>query len=325
MERKDTQVKNLNETLMQLKNVISEQSENISHSQAGLRKEIASLQQLASTLNKKIQGETIQREKTVEQVKKQLKLDIENNNANILWLNTKFNSLQLNSSILDKMFQEERFRRKNFTNQLTFELTSQNENISLLRKATIGLSRKVNFLQQNASTLNKMIRQETTGRENVTKQLTLELASQNTNLSYLHEKSTGLSRRVELLQQNVSNVNKRFQREKGIQNITVQLRQEITSQKLSTTKKLLLLASNVSELFQETTNNKKLFRDESYNITKQVNFLTQKQKNLDHMNNIVQKNLTELLNEAAQLNRKAEFLQQNTSTLSKLIQQEITE
>ena len=110
----------------------------------------------------------------------------------------------------------------------------------------------------------------------------------------------------------------RFQREKDIQNITKQLRQEMTSQYGATTKRLLLLTSNVSELFQETTNNKKLLRDGSYNITKEVNFLTQKQTNLDHMNEITQQNLTGLFNKTSSLTKTDYSFQIKLQSLSNI-------
>ena len=334
VEKKDTKIDNLNETVLQLKNVLSKQSGNISHLEAGLNRKIASLQQLALTLNEKIQRETIKREKTIEDVKKQLKVETENHDLNIsdlrkeyLWIKTKFNALQQNGSIINKRIQEEKITRENFTKQLTFEQISQNAHISVLRREAIRLDRKVKFLQNNASTLSKTIQHETIERENVTKQLTLEIAHQNTNISYLHEDSSILSKRVELFQQNFTAVKKRieaerFQREKSIHNATKQLRQNIANQNIATIKKLLLLASNMSKLFQETANNRKLIRDDSHNITKQVNVLRQKQMELDHMNNIVQQNLTEVFNKAIMLNRKMELIQQNESTLNKMIQQE---
>ena len=265
VEKKDTEMDHLNKTVLQLKNVLSKQSGDISHLGDGLNRKIASLQQLALTLNEKIQRETIKRGKTIEDVKKQLKVEIKSHYLNIsdlrkeyLWLKTKFNSLQQNGSIINKRIQEEKIRRENFTKQLTFEQISQNSHISVLRREAIVLDRKVKFLQKNASTLSKTIQQETIERKNVTKQLTFEIADQNTNMSYLHEESSILNRRInyiELLQQNFTAVKKRieaerFQREKSIDNATEQLRQNMASQNVATIKKLFLLSSNVSELFK---------------------------------------------------------------------------
>ena len=75
----------------------------------------------------------------------------------------------------------------------------------------------------------------------------------------------------------------------------------MANQNVATTKEIWLLTSNVSKLFQETVINRKLLRHESYNITKQVNFLRQKHTTLDHINKIVQQNLTELLSETMSL------------------------
>ena len=110
--------------------------------------------------------------------------------------------------------------------------------------------------------------------------------------------------------------------EKSIHSVTEQLRQNMASQNIATIKKLSLLSSNVSELFQEILYNRKLLRDYSQNITKQVNVLRQKQMELHYRNNIVQQNLTELFNETVMINRKMELIQQKESTLYKMIRQE---
>ena len=203
VEKKDTKIDNLNETVLQLINILSKQSGNISHLEAGLNRIIVSLKQL----DEKILRETMKREKTIEDVKKQL---------------------------------------------------------------------------------------------------TFEIANQNTNVSYLHEESIRLDRRVKLLQQNFTAVKKgieaeRLEREKSLHNVTKQLRQNMANHNVATTKEIWLLASNVSKLFQETIINRKLLSHESYNITKQVKFLRQKHTTLDHINKIVQQNLTELLNETLSL------------------------
>ena len=112
----------------------------------------------------KIQRETIKREKTIEDVKTQLTVEIKNRDLNIsdlrkesLWLKTEVNSLEQNGSIINKRIQEEKIGRENFTKQLTFELISQNAHISVPRRETIGLDRKVKFLHKNASILCKAI------------------------------------------------------------------------------------------------------------------------------------------------------------------------
>ena len=293
VETKDTKIDNLNETVLQLKNVLSMQSGNISDLEAGLNREIGSLQLSALTLNETIQRETIKSEKTIKDVKKQLTDEIENHDFNIsdlrkeyLWLKKKFNTLQQNGSIINKMIQEEKIRRKNFTKQLTLEQISQNAHIYDLRGEAIGQDRNVKFLQKNVSTLSKTIQNERIERENDIKQLTLEIASQNRRISYLQDESTILKWRV------------------------------------ATIKKLLLLTLNISELFQETANNSKVIWDDSDNIEKQVNVLRQKQMELDHVNNIVQQNLTELFNKTVMLNKKMKLIQQNDSTPNKMIQQE---
>ena len=125
-------------------------------------------------------------------------------------------------------------------------------------------------------------------------------------MSYLHEESTRLNRRVKLLQQKFTAVKKgieaeTLQREESLHNVTKQLRQNMANHNVATTKEIWLLTSNVSKLFQDTIINRKLLRHESYNITKQVNFLRQKHTTLDHTNKIVQQNLTELLNETLSL------------------------
>ena len=293
VETKDTKIDSLNETVLELTNILSKQSGNISNLEAGLNRKIRSLQQLALTLNETIQRKSIKREKTIEDVKQLLTVEIENHDLNIsdlrkkyLWLKAKFTSLQQNGSIINKRIQEDMVRLENFTKQLTSEQISQNAHISVLRREAIRLDRKVTFLQKNASTLSKTVQHETIERENVIKQLTLEIVNQKTKISCLQEEST------------------------------------ILNMRFATIKKLLLLTSNVSELFQETANNSKLIWDDSDNIAKQVNVLRHKQMELDHMNNIVQQNLTELFNKTVMLNREMKLIQQNKFTLNKMIQQE---
>ena len=167
------------------------------------------------------------------------------------------------------------------------------QNVAELFNKTVMSNRKMELIKQNEFTLNKMIQQEKIERENVTKQMTFEIANQNTNLSCLHKESTRLNRRVKLLQQNFTTVKKGIeaellQREKSLHNVTNHLRQNIAGQNVATIKKLLLITSNVAELFKEICNNRKLIMDDSHNFTKQVNVLRQKQMELDHMNNILQ-------------------------------------
>ena len=83
LKKKYTKIENLNETVLQLTNLLSKQSGNISHLESGLSRKIASLQKLASILIKKVQEEKIEREKTIELVKKQLALEIKNHVRNV--------------------------------------------------------------------------------------------------------------------------------------------------------------------------------------------------------------------------------------------------